>query len=110
MLEFQYKKDAYRFLRDLKERFRSFGLELHPGKTRIINFGRFAEADHQRYNQGRPETFNFLGFTHYCTKTRKGKFRLGRKPISSRVNRTLSALETYLGRGCTGISGKQVNG
>ena len=53
VLEFQYKKDAYRFLRDLKERFRSFGLELHPGKTRIINFGRFAEADHQRYNQGR---------------------------------------------------------
>ena len=63
---FQHEGDAKRFLRDLGERLARFGLELHPGKTRLIEFGRFAKADRRRRGQGKPETFDFLGMTHFC--------------------------------------------
>ena len=69
---FQHKEEAESFLRDLKERFQEFSLELHPDKTRLLEFGRLAAATRSRRNQGRPETFDFLGFTHFCAKTRKG--------------------------------------
>lgn len=65
---FQYRSDAERFLRELKERFARFGLELHPDKTRLIEFGRFAVHNRKVRGQGKPETFNFLGFTHICGK------------------------------------------
>ena len=78
----QRKADAGQFLRDLKERLGQFALDLHPDKTRLIEFGRFATAHRRARGERRPETFDFLGFTHYCRKTRNGGFGLGRKPIA----------------------------
>ena len=77
---FQRQWEAESFLKDLKERLAKFGLDLHPDKTRLIEFGRFAKADRKRRGQGKPETFDFMGMTHYCVTTRRGKFRVGRKP------------------------------
>ena len=81
---FQYKKDAERFLKDLVERMGKFGLKLHPDKTRLIEFGRSAEANRRKRGEGKPETFDFLGFTHSCSKTRNGKFFIRRKTIKKR--------------------------
>ena len=92
VLGFQYRDDAERFLAALRARFAQFGLELHPDKTRLLEFGRYAAANRKKRGQGRPETFDFLGFTHYCRRTRKGGFGLGRKPIAKRVKRTLQAV------------------
>ena len=93
---FQYQRDATRFLKDLESRLYDFALELHPEKTRLIEFGRFASANRAKRGMGRPETFDFLGFTHYCRKTRNGEFGLGRKPIASRVRHTLKRLKEIL--------------
>lgn len=76
---FQHRDDAEKFLVALKERLANFHLELHPEKTRLLFFGRFATEDRQRRGRGKPETFDFLGFTHYCGKTRAGRFKVGRK-------------------------------
>ena len=95
---FQHKWDAERFLHDLKERMASFSLELHPDKTRLIEFGRFAEKNRRARGERRPETFDFLGFTHYCRTTRNGKFGLGRMPVGKRVNRTLRRIGAELRR------------
>ena len=73
-----------------------FALELHPDKTRLIEFGRFAMADRRARGERRPETFDFLGFTHYCKKKRNGNFGLGRKPIAKRVTRTLKRVKEKL--------------
>ena len=70
---FQYRADAERFLDELRQRLEEFGLELHPEKTRIIEFGRFAHANRQARGLGKPETFAFLGFTHICGRTREGR-------------------------------------
>ena len=93
---FRHEGDAKRFPRDLGERLARFGLELHPGKTRLIEFGRFAKADRRRRGQGKPETFDFLGMTHFCDQSRKGRFRVGRKPSRKRVNRTLRRIKERL--------------
>ena len=74
VLGFQHRDDAERFLVALRERFARFGLALHPDKTRVLEFGRYAASDRQRRGDARPATFNFLGFTHICGKTRQGKF------------------------------------
>ena len=95
---FQHKRDAEHFLEAVKERFGSFELEIHPDKTRLIEFGKYAQERRHGRGQGRPETFDFLGFTHYCTETRKGYFRLGRKPVSKRMTRTLKRLKEVLRR------------
>ena len=95
---FQRRADAERFLRDLGERCAEFGLELHPEKTRLVEFGRFAAANRRRRGERKPETFDFLGFTHYCAKTRKGRFRLGRKPSAKRMQRTLCRVGKRLWR------------
>ena len=95
---FQHKEDAEDFLKAVEERFISFGLCLHPDKTRLIEFGRFAAGRRRQRGQGRPETFDFLGFTHYCTKTRGGDFQLGRKPVAKRMTRTLTRLKESLCR------------
>ena len=92
----QRKADAEQFLDDLRERLSQFALDLHPDKTRLIEFGRFAMAHRRARGERRPETFDFLGFTHYCTKTRNGHFGLGRKPIAKRVMRTLKRLKERL--------------
>ena len=76
VLGLQYQSDADRFREHLTERLKKFGLELHPDKTRRIEFGRFAELNRKKRGEGRPETFGFLGFTHICGKTRNGKFAL----------------------------------
>ena len=95
---FQHKRDAERFLDAVKERFGGFDLELHPDKTRLIEFGRYAMRDRRKRGQGRPETFDFLGLTHYCTETRRGNFMLGRKPVAKRMRRTLKRIKEALRR------------
>ena len=78
------------------ERLTRFGLSLHQDKTRLVECGRFAVMNRHQRGVGKPETFDFLGFTHYCTTTRRGRFRLGRKPIAKRVNRTLARIDEVL--------------
>ena len=72
---FQHRNDAERFRRDLQERLQRFKLKLHPTKTRLIEFGRYAAERRAGRGQGRPESFDFLGFTHLCGVTKKGKFK-----------------------------------
>lgn len=83
---FQYKEDADRFMQVLPKRFGKFGLNLHPEKTQMIEFGRSAWV---RRNQIKPATFNFLGFTHYCGTSRKGKFVVKVKTMAKRLRRGL---------------------
>jgi len=91
----QYANDAQRIERALQNRFNKYELELHSKKSRRISFGQF-ELENSR-NQGRPaNTFNFLGFTHYCTKTRKGRFKLGRKTNSKKFNRKCKEMADWL--------------
>src|SRR5690606_34766867 len=71
VMGFQVEADARRFLADLRERLREFGLELHDDKTRLVCFGRFAAQQRERRGEGKPETFEFLGFTHICGKSRR---------------------------------------
>lgn len=93
---FQYRQDAERFFEDLTERFREFNLELHGGKTRIIEFGRFAAENRRRWGKGKPETFDFLGFTHICSKTATGKFIVVRQTISKRMVAKLKVVKDEL--------------
>ena len=95
---FEHRRHAERFLHALGERLGQFDLALHPDKTRLIEFGRHAEANRRARGEGRPETFDFLGFTHYCRKTRSGRFGLGRKPAAKRVRRTLRRIADVLRR------------
>jgi group II intron reverse transcriptase/maturase len=96
---FQSRADAERFLKDLRERFRKFNLELHADKTRLIEFGRFAAKEREKRDLGKPETFNFLGFTHSCSKTRKsGKFILLRRPMKKRMQAKLKQIYGELRR------------
>jgi RNA-directed DNA polymerase len=98
VLGFQYRADADRFLEDFRERLRKFGLELHPDKTRRIEFGRFAEQDRKRRGEGKPETFDFLGFTHISGKDRNGSFALKRKTIGKRMRAKLLEIKQQLRR------------
>src|SRR3989449_4880485 len=86
---FEHREDAERFLAELRERFARFGLELHPDKTRLIEFGRFAERERRRRGGGKPETFNFLGFTHSCAKNRAGKVTVLRQTMRTRLRAKL---------------------
>jgi group II intron reverse transcriptase/maturase len=95
---FEHERDARRFLVELGERFAKFGLELHPDKTRLIEFGRFAVQNRAARGEGKPETFNFLGFTHVCGKTRNGRFWLRRITISKRMRAKLSEVKDQLKR------------
>jgi len=93
---FQYRGDAERFQRAADERLGRFGLKLHPDKTRLIEFGRFARDHRSRMGQGKPDTFDFLGFTHCCGKTRKGKFMVLRLTSGKRLRAKLLAVKTEL--------------
>jgi RNA-directed DNA polymerase len=88
---FEHRDDAERFWADLRERLARFNLELNAEKTRLIEFGRFAARDREARGLGKPETFQFLGFTHACGKTRKGRFKLKRITDSKRVCAKLRA-------------------
>ncbi len=95
---FENESHARAFLEELGDRLRSYGLNLHPGKTRLIEFGRFAAAELKKRGAGKPETFDFLGFTHMCGKTRTGKFKLRRVTIAKRMTRKLAELKEELGK------------
>ena len=99
VLGFQVKSDAERFWAELTERFRKFALELHPEKTRLLEFGPFAVADRKRRGERKPETFNFLGFTHICGKKRSnGMFTVVRQTMRKRLQAKLKAVKTELRR------------
>jgi RNA-directed DNA polymerase len=95
---FQHESDARRFLHEMHERLGKFALSLHPEKTRLIEFGRFAAERRKRRGLGKPETFNFLGFTFICGKTRAGKFQIRRKTRSDRMRAKLKMLKEELWR------------
>jgi RNA-directed DNA polymerase len=96
---FQNKSDAERFWKELGERFAKFRLELHPEKTRLLEFGRYAARNRAKRGTGRPETFNFLGFTHICAKKRSnGYFTVLRQTIRKRVQAKLSEVKAELRR------------
>ncbi len=90
VMGFQYQNEAERFLQEVKDRLAKFGLSLHQEKTRLIEFGRFAASNRQKRRVGKPETFDFLGFTHICGKTKKNnKFTIRRKTIPKRIRAKL---------------------
>jgi len=95
---FQSKRDAERFLMELQKRMGKFHLELHPDKTRLIEFGRFAVEDRKRRGQDKPETFDFLGFTHICGKKRNGKFMVLRQTMRKRMRAKLREVKEKLRR------------
>ncbi|MCI0423377.1 MAG: group II intron reverse transcriptase/maturase [Acidobacteria bacterium] len=94
---FQYREDAERFLKELKERLAKFHLEIEPSKTKLIEFGRFAEKNAERRGE-KPETFDFLGFTHYCGKTRYGSFKVKRKTSAKKFRAKLKEVKQWLKR------------
>jgi RNA-directed DNA polymerase len=97
VLGFEHRKEAEAFLEQLRERMQKFGLELHSEKTRLIEFGRFAESNRKRRGEGKPETFDFLGFTHICGKTRKGGwFTVRRQTVKKRLRGKLQAVRQEL--------------
>lgn len=110
---FQREEEADKFLIELKSRLESFGLELHPDKTRLIEFGRYAAESRKNKGESRPETFTFLGFTHICSKTQGGRFEVNRRTVGkkarakldeikqelrSRINHTISEVGSWLER------------
>lgn len=95
---FQYRADAEDFLAELRERMRRFNLDLHSDKTRLLEFGRSAVSDRKRRGIGKPETFDFLGFTHICGKTRKGRFTVRRQTMRKRMQSKLREVKEELRR------------
>ncbi len=99
VMGFQYRQDAERFEKDLEVRMEEFGLEINTDKTRLIEFGRFAIENRQKRGEGKPETFNFLGFTHICAKARKGgRFTVKRKSVAKRFRRKVKEVSGKLSR------------
>lgn len=99
---FQYKEEAETFYELLKKRMKIFGLEMEESKTRLIEFGRRAEQNRKARGEGKPETFDFLGFTHYCSKSKGGWFRVKRKTSKKKfakkcreLNQTIRAMRTW---------------
>src|SRR5215475_3019686 len=98
IIGFQHESDAQRFLDEMRKRLGEFALSLHPEKTRLIEFGRFAAERRERRGLGKPETFNFLGFTFICGKTRSGKFQIKRKTRGDRMRAKLREIKEALRR------------
>src|SRR6202163_3924433 len=98
VIGFQHLADADRFLMEFRERLKKFGLELHPDKTRRIEFGRFAEHNRKQRGEGKPETFDFLGFTHISGKDRNGASAVKRKTVSKRLRAKLLEVKQRLRR------------
>jgi group II intron reverse transcriptase/maturase len=95
---FQHEADARRFLDEMRKRVEEFALSLHPEKTRLIEFGRYAANNRKRRGLGKPETFDFLGFTFICGKSRRGKFLVKRKTRGDRMQAKLQAIKQELRR------------
>jgi RNA-directed DNA polymerase len=95
---FEHRAEAERFLTELRERFARFGLLLHPDKTRLIEFGRYADRNRRDRGDGKPATFNFLGFTHTCSQTRKGRFTVLRQTMRRRWQAKLQEVKAELRR------------
>ena len=95
---FQDRTDAERFLTALRGRLEQHGLQLHPNKTRLLEFGRYAAQHRQGRGQGKPETFQFLGFVHSCGRTRKGRFTVQRRTIGQRLRAKLKEVKAELRR------------
>ncbi len=95
---FEHEDDARRFLDAMRARLEEFMLSLHPDKTRLIEFGRFAAADRKKRGLGKPETFTFLGFTFICGRSRKGRFQLQRKTRGDRMRAKLKDIKVELRR------------
>lgn len=93
---FQYEETARRFLTALHERLGRFGLTLNVQKTRLIEFGRYAAPNRKRRGQSKPETFDFLGFTHCCSTNRKGWFQIQRLTVKKRMRATIKAIRDKL--------------
>jgi RNA-directed DNA polymerase len=94
---FQYREEAQRFLTALKDRLEQFHLEVEPSKTKLLRFGRYARKDEAQYGR-EPQTFDFLGFTHYCGRTRAGQFKLQRWTSSKKFRAKLRAIKEWLRR------------
>jgi RNA-directed DNA polymerase len=90
---FEHRAEAELFQQEMGERLAQFQLQLHADKTRLVEFGRRAVIDRKRRGAGKPETFNFLGFTHICGRSRKGKFQVVRKTMRKRMRAKLNALK-----------------
>jgi len=95
---FESRAEAQRFLEEFRERLAKFGLELHAEKTRLIEFGRFAAQDRKQRGEGKPETFTFLGFTHFCGKRQNGAFIVWRVTAKKRMVAKLRAVKAELRR------------
>jgi len=93
---FQYKEDALRFHKALQARLNKFNLQLALNKTKIIEFGRFARENRKAKGLGKPETFSFLGFTHYCNQSRNGKFRVKRKTEAKKFKSKIKAFKVWI--------------
>jgi len=98
VMGFQHRTDAERFREEMGVRLKRFQLELHPNKTRVLEFGRFAAERRVSLGEGKPETFDFLGFTHICGETRKGSYKLLRQTISARLRNKLREVKMALRR------------
>ena len=94
---FQYKSDAELVYELLKKRMKHFGLSLEEKKTRLIEFGRFAEANRAKRGEPKPETFDFLGFTHYCSKSKNGRFRVKRKTSKKKFAKKCREINQLMG-------------
>ena len=106
----QRKEDAKQFLRDLKERLGQFALDLHPDKTRLIEFGRFAMVDRRARGERRPETFDFLGFTHYAGRRGTAALVWGANRLRSGSREPRNGSRSDFARGCTKTSTRRRNG
>jgi len=93
---FQYKEDALKFHKALQARLNKFNLQLALNKTKIIEFGRFARKNRKAKGLGKPETFSFLGFTHYCNQSRNGKFRVKRKTEAKKFKSKIKAFKVWI--------------
>lgn len=98
LVGFEHREEAERFKEELQARMAQFGLELHPEKTRLIEFGRYAAKNRARRGEGKPETFDFLGFTHISSQSRNGRFLVKRKTAKDRMRRKLKEVRTELWR------------
>src|SRR3970282_498124 len=96
VMGFEHREEAEKFLTELRQRLAVFGRELHPEKTRLIEFGRHAAENRQGRGEGKPETFNFLGFTHICGKTSQGGFTVLRHTMRKRWQAKLQQLKVEI--------------
>ena len=107
---FQYRDDALRLQDALRKRLGKFGLTLEPTKTKLVEFGRFAQRHAGKHGRKRPETIYFLGFTLYCTRNRNGNFKVGMRTEKSRLRRSLMSLQEKMRQMRHLTIGQQVDG